>query len=113
MSARSVMTMRATLQRNHAREDEHGQPGPVDWRTIKYLSCYVWQPVARRSQQTNRVMESDEYGMLVPRGTDIFSGDRVQEMYDRTGTLLYEQPLYVDAVRRRRDHLEVTLREHR
>ena len=113
MSARCRMTMRATLQRDSAEPDEYGQPGPPDWQTTAHVACWVWQGGGRRSQQTPRLIEADDVGMIVPRATDIVSGDRVLEVYDRAGTVLYENPLYADAVVRRRDHLEVRLREHR
>ena len=113
MSARGRMTMRATLQRDTARADQYGQPGPPDWQTTAHVACYVWQGGGRRSQATPRVIETDEIGMIVPKATDVVSGDRVLEVYDRVGTVLYENPLYVDAVFRRRDHLEGRLREHR
>jgi len=113
VSARSAMTMRATLQRDTARDDEYGQPGPPDWQTTADVACLTWQGAGRKSQQAARTVEADEHTMLVPSGTDIVSGDRVLEVYDRRGTVLREIPLYVDAVLRRRDHLEARLREHR
>jgi hypothetical protein len=106
------MTMRATLQRSDGTPDEYGQPR-TDWRTTAHVACWVWQGGGRRSQATPRIIEADDVGMIVPLGTDILSGDRVLEVYDRVGSLLYENPLPVDAVVRRRDHLEVRLREHR
>lgn len=107
------MTMRATLQRDGARQDEYGQPGPTSWETTAHVACWAWQGGGRRSQQVPRVVESDEPTMIVPKGTDVVSGDRVLEVYDRRGTVVFENPLYVDAVVRRLDHLEVRLREHR
>ena len=113
MSARGRMTLRATLQRDTAHADEYGQPGPTDWQTTAHVACLTWQGGGRRSQQPARTVEADEHTMLVPSGTDVVSGDRVLEVYDRVGAVVREDPLYVDAVVRRRDHLEVRLREHR
>lgn len=113
MSTRSVMTMRATLQRNEARADESGNIGPADWRTTAHVPCRVWHPSARRNADTRAVVESSEYAMAVPTTTDVVRDDRVLEVYDRRGEIIYADPLYVEAVRRRNDHLEVALREHR
>jgi hypothetical protein len=113
MSVRAAMTQRATLQRNCARVDPHGQPGSPDWQTTAHVACRIWQGAGRRSAATQRVIETDESTMLVPLTTDVASGDRVLEVCDRRGTVLYEYPIYVDAVLRRRGHLEVRLREHR
>lgn len=107
------MTMRATLQRDSARDDDAGVPGAPDWQTTAHVCCLTWQGGGRKSQQTQRTLEADEHTMLVPLATDIVSGDRVLDVYDRRGTVVRELPLYVDAVVRRRSHLEVRLREHR
>lgn len=113
MSSRAAMTMRATLQRDTARTDQYGQAGPTSWHTMGHVPCYVWNGEGRMSQATPRTIEVDAISMLVPKATDIASGDRVLEVYDRRGQVLYANPLRVLEVIRRRDHLEARLNEYR
>lgn len=108
------MTMRVDIERDMAAEDGYNQRGPTSWQTLSEdVPCYAWQGTGRPSAERSveQVVRTDMPGMVVPLGTDIQAGDRIRRIADRRGRELFGA-MPVDAVRRRRDHLRVDLREH-
>lgn len=112
MAARQRMTMRTTIERDQATADPYGSPGPPDWQTLESdVPCYVWAEAARKMISDTQTVTLDHPGAIVPLGTDITEEDRLASITDRRGTQLF--PLfYVDAVMRRKDHLELRLRDY-
>jgi len=107
------MTMRATLDRNAGSADAYGHKA-VSWSTFATVACYAWAGTgrARRTSHGDEMtVVTDSPGMIVPSGTDITEDDRVNVIKDRRGTTLFGT-MYIDAVLKRSDHLEVRLREY-
>jgi len=109
VSSRVSLVHRCVVERddNAASADEWGTPPPPDWQThLPDLECRAW--VAGRETVTDRgdLAVVLEVHLIVPVGTDVTESDRVASVTYR-GDTLYEGPLAVHAVLRRRDHLEL------
>ena len=116
MSCRTRMTMRAFFQRNSAGADDYGQPAPQVWGAIPSAAapktpCWTWVRSGDTRHRPEVSQDSTEHRMIIPLGTDVTSDDRVEKVQDRAGTELFPT-MYIDAVLRRRDHLELRLRDH-
>jgi hypothetical protein len=113
-----MMKYRATFERNFsvlaARTtdvDGYGQK-LEDWRELCTVSCHAWSGAApRKTVVSGDVMTVtvDMPGMIVPKGTDVTTQDRVKIVTDRSGTQVFGL-MGVDSVIPRRTHTELTLR---
>ena len=112
MGVRSRMTMRATIERNEAGTDAYGQPGPPDWKAIAVdVPCYAWSEGKRMRIGDEKTVVLDGPGMVLSLGTDVTEKDRIRSVSDRLDAELFDT-MYIDAVARRRDHLELRLRDY-
>ena len=108
--------MRATIERNIVvAKDAYGQEGPPECSAIESdVPCYVWKGGAvehRTDSKDDRTVTVDMPGAIFPLDTDIDIKDRLSNIKDRRGNILFNE-LYVDSVLRRHDHLGVGLREY-
>jgi hypothetical protein len=116
---RGMMKMRATFERNFSLLsagasdiDGFGQK-LEDWRELCTVSCHAWHGASggkHTSAGEARTVTTDMPGMIVPKGTDVRTTDRVQQIVDRAGARLFGA-MGVDAVLPRDTHLEIRLRE--
>ena len=94
--AGSRMTMRAEIHRNNAATDGHGHPGKPEWTLIKDgVQCFVWSKVRQRVVDGKQQAEVEEIGAVFPRNTDILSFDRIEQIKDRRGRVLFTGPFEV------------------
>ncbi len=94
--AASRMTMRAELYRNSAAADTLGQAGKPVWTLIKDgVSCFVWSKVRQRVIDGHQQAEVEEIAAVFPSGTDILSFDRIEQIKDRRGRVLFAGPFEV------------------
>ena len=111
MSARSNMRMRTIIQRDDASIDAYGQKGPPIWLSISTdVPCFAWHDRRRTSIRNEGITVLEGPGMIVPKGTDVTEKDRILSVADREGTALFGI-MEIDAVSRRKDHLELRLRD--
>ena len=105
------MTMRAYFQRNSASANAYGHKSPQSWGTLSITPCYAW--IVTGDTRHGEVVSADatRYRAIIPSGTAVTSDDRVQKIDDRAGGNLFGV-LYIDAVLRRHDHLELRMRDH-
>ncbi len=111
-AARSMMTMRATVERRGASPgtDEFNQPIPGPWETRHAaLPCHVWATLARQAADAERVVTVEDRRMICPLRTDIKSGDRVTQVADRRGRVIHGRTLRVEAVHPRATHVVALL----
>ena len=116
--ARGMMKYRVTFERNFSQlsarntdVDGYGQK-LEDWRELCTVSCHAWSGrSARKTVVAGDVMTVtlDMPGMIVPKGTDVTTIDRVQQVTDRAGVKVFGL-MGIDAVIARRTHTELTLR---
>jgi|CXWL01.1.fsa_nt_gi hypothetical protein len=92
----SRLTMRAEIRRNIAATDGHGHPGKPEWTLVKDgVACFVWSKVRQRVIDQNQQAEVEEVGAIFYRGTDILSFDRIEQIKDRRGRVLFAGPFEV------------------
>lgn len=97
MSCLSVnMTMRAEVLRNIAAADAHGNRGKPEWGHISDATpCFVWSRIRQRVVDGHQNAEVEEMQALFRYGADIKEGDRITEIKDRRGRVLFAGPLEV------------------
>jgi hypothetical protein len=112
------MKYRVTLERNYSLlsaknsdTDGFGQKAG-DWRELCTVSCHAWAGSSGGRHTVAgevRTITSDMPGMIVPLHTDVTTQDRVQQIVDRAGNLIFPA-MGIDAVLPRITHIEVRLR---
>lgn len=85
-----------------------GSPSP-DWQAHLTVACNAWTNAGREMVEADRTAVVEDRRASVPLGTDVTEGDRVASVTTRTGALLFEGPMNVQAVLRFEDHLELIL----
>lgn len=109
MSARGTMTHRAKIERPTTGTDSWGNPGAPVWNThLADLPCRAWFQKGRELVGDLNVVIEDRR-MVCPRDTDIVEGDRVAEVKDRRSRLVFDGPMRIESVGRRKDHLALML----
>lgn len=103
--------MRGFIQRNSASDDDYGQPEPAVWDALSTTPCWTWTVNGDTLHRPEVSQDSTGYRAIMPLGTDITSDDRMGKVEDRAGSQLFGV-MYIDAVLRRKDHLEIRMRDH-
>ena len=116
MTARGKMTMRATLERDtQAGVDNYNSKAPPDWTVLNAaLPCYLFEksrPV--RHIDGDKSATVSELICMMPKGTDVKAGDRLNGVVDRLGAVIHSTPLKVQGPQRRAawGHIAVTLED--
>lgn len=113
MSARRMMTMRALVERDtQVATDAYGHKAVPSWTShIASLACRMWFEVERHILDGDKTAALEDRKVIVPKGTDIKPGDRIANVKDRRGNIVFTGPAIIDAVGTRRDHIVVSLLE--
>jgi len=115
---RSMMKYRVTIERNFSvlaakTSDVDGFGQKLgDWRELCTVPCHAWAGSSggkHTSSGDARTVTTDMPGMIVPKGTDVTTQDRVQQILDKAGNVILPA-MGIDAVLPRITHLEVLLR---
>jgi hypothetical protein len=110
MSARQIMTMRATHQRNYAEKDPYGGKAIPQWHTVDpNLPCKVWETADRKRLDT-AVIEVGTPVMITVKTSDLTIDDRIINVIDRRGNVLYAA-LQIESVILRKDHKAARLKK--
>lgn len=108
MGARQSMTMRTTVERDTgAVENTWGHNDPAWTVHLDVLPCRMWVAVETDVTDDLRTARSEDRRAMVPSGTDITPGDRLRQVTDRLGQVLFDGPMHVATVVRRPGHLEL------
>lgn len=111
MPSRTRMTMRAYIQRNTGSANAHGHPD-VSFTALSTTPCHAWVDTADTRHTNEKTVSGTRYRGLFPLGTDVTAADQIQKITDRRGTQKF--PLMaIDAVIRRKDHLELRMRSQK
>lgn len=90
------LVMRAEIRRNTAAADGHGNPGKPVWTLVKDgVSCFVWSKVRQRVTDGRQNAEVEDIGVLFYRNEDVLSDDRIEQIKDRRGRVLFAGPFEV------------------
>jgi hypothetical protein len=115
LSSRIGFRHRCTIQRdaNAATDDGWGNPQTPDWQDNSTdVPCRVVVDAGREPVDSDRTVVLVDMRLLVPLDTDVTEDDRISEIQER-GADYVDGPLGVEAVLRRRTHLELALRRLR
>ncbi len=92
----SRMTMRAEVRRNTAAADGHGNAGKPDWQLVQdAVPCYVWSKIRQRVVDGRLNAEVEEIGVVFRAGADVLAFDRIEQIKDRRGRVLFAGPFDV------------------
>jgi hypothetical protein len=110
VSSRVGLTQRCTIERDQAAVDDGwGQPGPPDWQPhVEDVPCRAWVEAGREPVDRERTATLIDRRIMVPVDTDVTERDRVAQVTER-GDVVLDGPMGIEAVLRRRDHLELVV----
>ncbi len=125
-NSRGMMKLRATISRRDRLENQngvmvgaqdrygHGTTNPANpsgWtQTYAALPCWVYMQRGRRIIGDSRTVSDETSTIGVPLGTDLQEGDRVDQVCDRLGNMLYG-PLQVTHVTHHVRYIDAELLE--
>ena len=106
------MTMRAKLERDQETgSDSFNNPLPEDFQALATVSCWAFSKARREVVDGDKTAVLEDLRLMVPLATDVNEKDRVANVLDREGTVLFAGPLRIDSVVRRRRHLELLVQK--
>ncbi len=110
--ARTIMTMRATVQRNStATTDPYGHLEAPDFSTLgNPVPCFAWSKMRREVNDDKKFALIEDIRCAMPLDTDVTENDRISQITDRLGAVLFLGPLRIDTIQRRHTQIEMTLR---
>lgn len=105
------MTMRLDVEQNTAAgTDAFGHPVIPVWAAKATESGIVWTKARREILDGDKTALVEDIRALVPLGANVVETDRIANVKDRLGVVLFAGPLAIDTIQRRREHLELALR---
>lgn len=107
------MRHRCKIERDNATgTSDWGGPNEPNWVThLASLPCRTWFEADAEVIDGDKSAVIEARKIIVPLGTDVTEKDRVAEVKDRLGNVIFTGPAGVRAVGRRADHLELTVME--
>lgn len=87
-----VMTMRATLERDHVVVDDLGGRPAQDWQPLAVVPCFLWwgngtaaTRIGGPQPQPQATVDLNVGGIVMPDGTDVTARDRITQIVNRNG----------------------------
>lgn len=115
-TVRQHMTMRTgVVERlsDQGTKDDYGHP-IMAWSQIgNEIPCAAWFSSGDTQSNADRVVPVEGRKVIVPRGTDILEGDKINGINDRRGNSIFSGVMRIELVAPRRDHLELSIQENR
>jgi len=110
MSARQRMTMRAHLERSAGvAVDSYGHTEPEVYAALSTTPCWCWVDREETVHDGASSHLVTRLKAIVPLGTDVNPSDKIDRVEDRRLSDDLFGACWIDAVIRRRDHLELTM----
>lgn len=109
------MTQRAFIERDLAelptsRRESYGGPYSANFKPLGApIPCFMWSTARREVTQTTRTAVIEDLRIMFPNGTDVTERDRVAQVTNRKGDVLYAGPYYLQAVRQKEGFIEAAL----
>lgn len=111
VSSRIGLRHRCTIERdaNAATEDAWGNPQAPNWQPLATdVPCRAIADSGREPVDADRTVVVVDLRLLLPLGTDVTERDRISAVSER-GAEYLDAPFGIEAVLRRRTHLELHL----
>ena len=114
VATRVSLIQRCTIERDQAAVDTAwGQPGNPDWQEhLADVPCRVWVEAGREPVDVDRTAAFNDRRIMVPVATDVTERDRIAQVSER-GAVILDGPMGIEAVLRRRTHLELVVQRVR
>ena len=107
-----LWNQRAVVERNISSGDAYGAPNPADWQYHSTVRCRLWwshstgiRSANRTYVSQNRSVPVSQGGMIVPLGTNITEQDRITQVIDANGNVLYDAVFTVTSVINNETHI--------
>lgn len=108
---RERMTLRATVQRNtETGTDGHGQPLPPVWAAHLTAACWVYNDGKRLVTDGNKIASVEALKIALPLDIDVTDADRLTEIKDRRGYILFPGNFEIKNITRKYNHAEADLK---
>ncbi len=110
--SRTQMTMRAIIARNSTiTTDAYGHPEAPSFATLgDPIPCRVWSVNRREVNDTRKFVLEEQLRCGMPLGTDVTEDDRITEIKDRLGVVIWAGPIRIDDIQHKHTHLEMDIR---
>lgn len=111
-SSRVGYRHRLTIERdaNLESEDGWGDQETPEWKPhLEDVPCRAWTESSREpvNEENTAVLEGRRVSVAV--GTDVTARDRIGDVVDRKGNVIYEGPSGIEGILTYPDHLEIVL----
>lgn len=111
MRTRAIMKYRTSVERSTSVSDNGGGFN-TSWASIADIPCYAWfvntQEVTGAGERPGVI---ENVVVFVPKNTDIQNGDRLTDVTDRKGGVIFDGPLQVDSAGKRLDYAVIITRQ--
>jgi hypothetical protein len=105
------MTMRAIVERDiQAHKDAYRGKLPPDWLPRPTLPCFVWSDRREEVVDASRTVVMQHARGMFPVKQDLTEKDRVVEVRDRIGRVLFAGPFDIRGLERKEGWIEAGLR---
>lgn len=112
MNARLSMRWRAAVTRNTATgTDVNRLPATPAWTAHLTIPCRPMLKAEREARDENKTAIVEDFRLLIPKGLDVTTNDRVSNVTNRKQVVEYAGPYLIDAKLERREHVELILRQ--
>lgn len=109
-----ILPHRVTIERdNGGTVDSRGIEQASDWQPLSTVPCQAWSTAASERVGDGQVVTTEDRRLIVQLGTDVTEADRLGDVTDLNGDVVYAGPMNVAGVIRYADHLELTLQAWR
>lgn len=110
MSARSSMIHRAEFQQNtESGTDAYKNPLPPSWGAVTSVACRAYTKVRKEVIDGDKTALIEDLKALFSINASISESDRIANIKDRQGVILFAGPLDIMTIQRRGNHLEASL----
>lgn len=105
------MTHRTTILRDQQDDvTSWNQTDEPDWQSAAInVPCRAFYQNGSETIDGTKTANVDQIGILFPSGTDVKPSDRIGDVTDRLGAVLFRGPHRIESVGYRADHITATL----
>lgn len=108
--ARSSMTHRADIENNTATgTDAYGNPIAEAWVSLSTLPCRAYTKVRKEVIDGDKTVLVEDLKALFPIKAAVTEKNRIANIKDRLGAVLFAGPLSIRVIQRRGNHMELSL----
>ena len=105
------MTMRADVERDATTTtDPYGHPDAESFAALATIPCFVTSKRRTEQNDDKKTALIEDIRCSMPLDTDVTELDRIAQITNRLGTVLYTGPLRIDTIQYKHTHIEMNLR---